>query len=144
MLHVQVQSSLTSDCFSHTAYRTDHSSSQIPRAKSRFEQDWVSEFGGLNFSQNPVFPGCSPHSILIYSMNAGLKVTYLYHNAWPHLRTMSKICTELPYRLMLGRRIMLKASAEYQPDCRTDRCRVIAYAKAHTAVYAKGITKLMV
>ena len=45
---------------------------------------------------------------------------------------------------MLGRRIMLKASAEYQPDCRTDRCRVIAYAKAHTAVYAKGITKLMV
>jgi hypothetical protein len=44
----------------------------------------------------------------------------------------------------LGRRIMLKASSEYQPDCRTDRCRVIAYAKAHTAVYAKGITKLMV
>jgi hypothetical protein len=48
------------------------------------------------------------------------------------------------YRLMLGRRIMLKASAEYQPDCRTDRCRAIAYAKAHTAVYAKGITKLVV
>jgi hypothetical protein len=60
------------------------------------------------------------------------------------IRTMPEICTELPYRLMLGRRIMLKASAEYQPDCRTDRCRAIAYAKAHTAVYAKGITKLMV
>jgi hypothetical protein len=60
------------------------------------------------------------------------------------MRTMPKICTELPYRLMLGRRILLKASAEYQPDGRTDRCRAIAYAKAHTAVYAKGITKLVV
>jgi hypothetical protein len=39
---------------------------------------------------------------------------------------------------------MLKASAEHQPDRRTDSSRAIAYAKAHAAVYAKDITKLVV
>jgi hypothetical protein len=39
---------------------------------------------------------------------------------------------------------MLKAPAEYQPDRRTDTSRAIAYAKAHAAVYAKDITKLVI